>query len=196
MRVKKPTFVLFVEKIDELFDRTFPIALVGVLLVEGGVQVRRHWAEIDAHNKWLFAAVIGILSLCIVLFLVLRYLTTGRISILNAAAEMEQRHFRRSMEAQLEELRASIIPLASNLPEGAKPSLGKLKAELSEEITRQITKTFRKEAVEQGHISLCRNLFKSDDERLRDQINKLRWRSNLNLAFGVGTTLVAMGVLW
>jgi hypothetical protein len=70
-----------------------------------------------------------------------------------------------------------------------------LRKNIVEQVATELESRYRAEAHSQLHVSLMRNMFRDDSDRLLSQISVLRRRSNLNLAIGVSTTLVAAGLL-
>jgi hypothetical protein len=73
--------------------------------------------------------------------------------------------------------------------------LSSLRSSVAGELAGELQARFRSEAQESVFSSLMRDIYKSDCERLFDQIALLRKRGNVNLALGVSITLFAAGVL-
>ncbi len=73
--------------------------------------------------------------------------------------------------------------------------LSNLRATVTADLAGELQARFKSEALESLAFSLMREMYKSDFERLFDQIALLRKRGNLNLAIGVAITLLAAGIL-
>ena len=73
--------------------------------------------------------------------------------------------------------------------------IGEIRNSIVDKLATEVQNRYSAEAQQEVHVSLMREMFHSDSERLHGQISLLRKRGNLNLAIGVATTLLAAGVL-
>lgn len=149
----------------------------------------------DNDSAPLIVAVLTLTSLLLTLPLVIRYLTTGRLALLSDVLAANQTRRLQKIELQLKHLRSASSGIGEAGFQNQREAVKALKDELREELTKEISGRLHAEVLSDSYTSKCREAFKDDERRLRDQIDKLRYRSNLNLAFGVGTTLVAMAML-
>lgn len=70
-----------------------------------------------------------------------------------------------------------------------------LQSSITAKLADELQQRFSAETKEGIHVSLMRDMYRSDHVRLLDQISVLRKRGNLNLSIGVATTLLAAGTL-
>jgi hypothetical protein len=153
----------------------------------------RNEETILERAKLYFQVLLGLSLALISIPVILFYL---RPETSNISDKTEERL--KTVQMKLDELDQKVS--LTNLTEGSPDdeTISKLRQHVVNAVSQLKTELhdrYNPEAQQESHLLLMRGIFQSDLERLRDQIAILRKRSNLNLAIGVSTTLVAAGLL-
>lgn len=109
------------------------------------------------------------------------------------------------MSGELHDLRTELFYLKTRLAAIAVPEVGvagdrtelvkRVSESIAPDIATELAQRFAADAATASHIGLARDVFTATHARLRQQIESLNRRANLNLIIGVLTTLLAVGLL-